>query len=614
MRRSSWATFVFVVAALLLASAILFAAEAEGKRRVRKSKREKQKRHTNKLKVVKGPKKASETLMLDRILELADDPSNAVPNAHENNRFPDELAYTGLASSEDRSFTYVAVMKLRPFRVTRVAYSEEDKNAKFIIAEWMRELGLEVEYDAIGNLFGLWKGREVYKGEFTNIVLTGSHTDVVPEGGRYEGISGILMILESIRFMRAHGLRPRRSIEVVVFASTEPTRWGVPCIGSRAMANAFSDRELEILQTEKDMDGKLFLDVLREAGHGEVPGIEDRNATLSEIIDSVHKRATTGPGYHRYSAFLEPHIEGHSKFSQGKLLFGFAGWVAAYYNVKVTLRGKGGRASTTNAFDRDEWDVTYAAADFLNEMEKKAYYEHHQHERLAERIRINPYRLEFTPNAVGEIPHTATIWFSYHDMRDTANHNYKEQIYRDIRRNIPTGIGAEIDILSSYDGFQIDEEFRSVQQHEFAFFQQHYNIPIPSLENRWAWCYRDYGIYQVMDSNILNKIIPSGVFLTPNYLGFTKGAREYIRPKSMPDSATMLALQLRHFSFFTDIDMRNNFNVTAAILADELMERQLGGNVTKIPLSLRASTNVFEDLQILELEGDSTMLYDSNPE
>ena len=613
-RRSSWATFVFVTVALMLMTAALFAMEAEGKRRVRKSKRSKQqkKKTRNQIKAVKGPEKADKKMILKRILELADGPSNAYPHASENNIMPDDAYFWAAASNHERRDAFFNNAILRPFRVTRVAYSEEDKYARNLISDWMRTLGLEVETDAIGNVFGLWKGREVYKGEYTNIVLTGSHTDIVPEGGRWEGVSGILMILEAIRFMRAHGLRPRRSIEVVLFASTEPTRFGIPCIGSKAMTNSFSPSEIEILQTERDMNGNLFLDVLREAGFGKVPGIEDRNATLSEIISSVHARATKGPGYHRYSAFLEPHIEGMNNIQPKGQYFGYASTVAAYYNVKVTLTGKGGHASTTNTFDREGWDVTYAVADFLNMMERKAYnlageLSVYQNENAL--VRITPYRIEFTPNAQGMIPHTATVWYSYHDMRNKAAKDYKEQVYRDIRKILPTGVSADVQILSSYDMHFIDETFREVQTHEFAFFRDHFEIPMNPLKPD-SWYQANMPIYSIMDANTMHKIVPSGVFVTPNLKGFTKGAREHVLAKTISDSATALSLQLRHFSFYTDLQMRNNFNVTAAILADELMERQLGGEVTKIPLELRESINMFDNMQIREIEGDTPDLYD----
>ena len=88
------------------------------------------------------------------------------------------------------------------------------------------------------------------------------------------------------------------------------------------------------------MDGRTFMEVLREAGFGKVPGIDDRNATLDEVLDSAHKRATTGPGFHRYSAFIEPHIEGFNVLDRSQGRFGYVHSYSGFHQVRITFKGK----------------------------------------------------------------------------------------------------------------------------------------------------------------------------------------------------------------------------------------------------------------------------------
>ena len=621
---SSWSRLVFFALALLLLTAILFSDEVDAARRKKRLSKRKKKQERKALKVVEGPKEADETLILQRILELADAPNNSYPFAGDNNRMITDKEFYEIDNVSYFDWSFKNMKRMRPFGVTRVAYSKEDLNARAVIADWMTELGLEVSYDAIGNMFGFWRGREVYKGQYTNIVGVGSHIDIVPGGGRYEGVLGVLMALEAIRFMRAHGLRPKRSMELIVFASNEATRFGVPCIGSKAMSGTLQENEIEHLTTAKDMDGKTLLENILEAGFGKVPGIEDRDPTLREILEASYQRATSGPGFHRYSVFIEPHLETSHELDKARKRFGFAKATAGTYNVKVTLRGKGGHASTTNNKDRDGWDASTTMAEFLYRMEMKAYelgqkaYSAKTGEFsdlvtmdiLSMMYRATPHRLEFTPNAVDIIPHTATVWYTFFDNRRMQVNAYKEQLYRDLRKLIPNGVAADIEITSFTRPQYFDKPFLAEITKEFEFYKEHYNIGTPGRLEWGGFAGANLTMYSHMDAAHMNAIVPSTVIMIPHLRGMIKTPREWVRPGRIAQGATLLSLQMRHFSYYTELDLRNNFNVTAALIADELMERQLGGNVTNVPLGLRGKINYFEDEKIRELEGDTPLLYD----
>lgn len=89
--------------------------------------------------------------------------------------------------------------------------------------------GLAVREDAVGNTFFRWVGTE----PDLPAIATGSHIDAVPHAGMYDGTVGVLGGLEAIRALKRSGLRPHRSIELVLLTSEEPTRFGLGCIGSR---------------------------------------------------------------------------------------------------------------------------------------------------------------------------------------------------------------------------------------------------------------------------------------------------------------------------------------------------------------------------------------------
>src|SRR5207247_7903566 len=108
---------------------------------------------------------------------------------------------------------------------------DEDRAARAWLAERMAEAGLAVRVDAAANVIGRRPGRT----DEPPLVL-GSHLDTVQEGGRFDGIAGVLAGLEVARCLLAGGRRLARPLEVVDFTCEEPSDFGLSTIGSRAMS------------------------------------------------------------------------------------------------------------------------------------------------------------------------------------------------------------------------------------------------------------------------------------------------------------------------------------------------------------------------------------------
>ncbi len=155
--------------------------------------------------------------------------------------------------------------------VTRVLFTAPDMAARKYLVGLFREAGLEVRQDAVGNLFARWIGSDAN----APAVATGSHTDAIPFSGMYDGTVGVLGGLEALRTLQRAGVKPRRSIEVIMFTSEEPTRFGLGCVGSRLLggqmaaekASALVDESgitLELARTDAGCNGALA-----EVGAGE---------------------------------------------------------------------------------------------------------------------------------------------------------------------------------------------------------------------------------------------------------------------------------------------------------------------------------------------------------
>ena len=143
--------------------------------------------------------------------------------------------------------------------VTRVLYTEQDMKARAYLKDLIREADLSVREDALGNLFARWEGANPER----PAVATGSHIDAIPHSGRYDGVVGVLGGLEAIRTLKATGFVPQRPVELILFTAEEPTRFGVGCLGSRAMSGTLSPEEVRKL---RDEEGKNPDEVRLEVG------------------------------------------------------------------------------------------------------------------------------------------------------------------------------------------------------------------------------------------------------------------------------------------------------------------------------------------------------------
>jgi ureidoglycolate amidohydrolase len=228
--------------------------------------------------------------------------------------------------------------------VTRVLFTDQDLAARSFVKKLCHAAGLGVREDPIGNLFARWAG----SAPELPAVGTGSHTDAIPFSGRFDGTVGVVGGLEAIRSLQADGFQPRRSIELLMFTSEEPTRFGVGCVGSRALSGALTPAELADL---RDADGKRLDPVRQAAGfQGELHDVR---------LPDGH-----------YSAFVELHIEQGPILEREDVAIGVVTAIAAPAAMRVQLEGAGGHAGALLMPDRR--DALCAAAEIILAVEAAA--------------------------------------------------------------------------------------------------------------------------------------------------------------------------------------------------------------------------------------------------
>src|SRR5256886_2494451 len=143
--------------------------------------------------------------------------------------------------------------------LTRLALTDEDKRGRDLMVRWMREAGLRVTVDQMGNIFGERAGSQALPP-----VMMGSHVDSVPTGGKYDGQLGVLCGLETIRALNAQKIRTRHPVTLAIFTSEEGARFQPAMIASGVMAGTIA---LEDAYNARDKDGIRLVDELERIGY-----------------------------------------------------------------------------------------------------------------------------------------------------------------------------------------------------------------------------------------------------------------------------------------------------------------------------------------------------------
>ena len=236
------------------------------------------------------------------------------------------------------------ISEAEPPVVTRVVFGEADMRARAYVKGLCADAGLSISQDAIGNTFARWEGRDPALAP----VGTGSHIDAIPNAGLYDGCVGVLGGLEAIRVLKKLGLRPRRSIELVIFTAEEPTRFGIGCLGSRMMANVLAPNQALAL---RDKEGRGLDDWREQAGF---------TGTLESV--AVPKG--------RFHKFVELHIEQGPYLEAEGLDVGLVTHISAPASQRIVIEGEGGHAGGKLMPGRK--DALAAAAELILALESAA--------------------------------------------------------------------------------------------------------------------------------------------------------------------------------------------------------------------------------------------------
>jgi ureidoglycolate amidohydrolase len=230
--------------------------------------------------------------------------------------------------------------------VTRVVFTEEDLRARSWLKSLAEKEGLLLREDAVGNTFLRWEGLEPE----LPAVATGSHIDAIPHAGMYDGTVGVLGGLAAMRALKHNGTRFRRSIELLLFTSEEPTRFGIGCLGSRLLSGTLDAQRADALR-----------DTLEEESIGTLASVRAAAGFTAEL-ESVRLQ----PGH--YHAWIELHIEQGPLLERERARIGIVTNIAAPAGYRIVIGGLGGHAGALLMPDRR--DALCAAAEVILSLER----------------------------------------------------------------------------------------------------------------------------------------------------------------------------------------------------------------------------------------------------
>jgi N-carbamoyl-L-amino-acid hydrolase len=260
--------------------------------------------------------------------------------------------------------------------LTRLALSDEDRRGRDWMVARMREAGLRVTIDQMGNIFGERPGTDALPP-----VMMGSHVDSVPTGGKYDGQLGILCGLEAIRALNEHRIRTRHPITLVIFTNEEGARFQPAMIASGVLAGKIA---LEDAYNARDKDGLRLVDELERIGYlGAEPCVP-----------------------RPFRAYLELHIEQGPFLEEEKLSVGVVEGIVAIAWSRLMIHGVQDHAGPTPM--RVRHDALAAAAEVVTGVRGIA-------REIGGEAVTTVGTLTVAPNIVNAIPGRVTLSI---DMRD----------------------------------------------------------------------------------------------------------------------------------------------------------------------------------------------------
>lgn len=369
----------------------------------------------------------------------------------------------------------------------RLAFTDEDRMGRDLVITWMRDLGLEVTIDVLGNAVGIMAGQVDGPP-----VMCGSHIDTVRTGGRYDGNLGVLAGLEIIETLRAAGVTPKRALAVAFFSNEEGARFSPDMLGSLAYVGGIPVEEALAIV---GIDGTTVGDELARIGY-------DGSAPLPGLVPHT---------------FFELHVEQGPVLENEAVTIGAVNSVQGISWTDVSVVGQSNHAGTTPmTMRKDPGFVAAACATFVR----------HLCEELGGTQVGTVGRVEFSPNLVNVVPASASFTV---DLRNTdeALLQHAERRFHDFLNKTAAAEECtyETRTLARFEPVEFDRELVSL---------------VARTASDLGYSVRTLPSGAGHDAQMLARVCPTAMIFTPSHDGLSHNPAEYTAPEDLEAGANVL--------------------------------------------------------------------------
>lgn len=365
---------------------------------------------------------------------------------------------------------------------TRAAASDTEKAGRDQVVAWMKEAGLRVEVDFIGNIFGIWE-TEANKQEAP--IMMGSHIDTVINAGKYDGCYGVLAGIEVIQSLQEQQIVTKYPLVVGAFTNEEGIRYSPDMMGSLVYAGGLDVKEA--LATV-GVDGTILGEELKRIGYA----------------------GTVEPGFIKPRSYIELHIE------QGPILDAEGISIGAVENLqgiswqRIEIEGVANHAGTTPT--RMRVDAGLAAAKVITFMRERC-------DKSGGTTVSTTGTIAFEPNAINVIPSKATFTV------DVRNPNEERLVEEE------QALAAYLKELEATDKVKISTE-QLVRFQPVQFDETIVNM-VEQVANEMNLSNRRITSGAGQDAQMIARICPSAMIFVPSVNGISHNPKEYTKDEDI---------------------------------------------------------------------------------
>lgn len=380
--------------------------------------------------------------------------------------------------------------------IRRLALTNEDKEMRDLYIHWLKQIGLSVRVDDFGNIYGRKEGTE----SEASPVLIGSHLDTQPEGGRYDGILGVLAGLETLTVLQESSVQLKRPIELICFTNEEGARFEPPILGAGGLSGRF---QKGFIYSRKDSEGKTFHEELERIGY---LGLEENR------IKNSH-------------CFLELHVEQGPVLEHEELDIGVVTGIQAMDWLEVKITGQSDHAGPTPMNMRK--DALYAASKIIQMIRETIIRENEEATATVGRMVIKPNSINCVP---GEVVFSVDVRHS-----DDAIKQRLTQLMID--KIINTAAAEDVSV-----------EIAKIWESSATPFSERLVNLLSKKASELGFRYQKMISGAGHDSKYMNDITPTAMIFVPSVNGKSHCQEEFTKQEAIEKGADLLLHSVYHLA------------------------------------------------------------------